>query len=198
MKFIKFNLTPKGVILHVMTIFINLQCCQGNLFVMNVSRNRKMKKLAYLPGYWLDLAQIWCRGYFWIVNPKSTIKFLYDVILTSKWREDILSIYCLQETHMTSLWRHLLFKFLENVNLSSYDRLSPNQVWFDLDEGNQSYRGGRNPPPPQVENVLNRPGEIGLRKKNAKLNPKRLFSLFQANGVWKFELHSALLMWTVF
>ena len=28
-------------------------------FVMNASRNRKAKKTAYLPGYWLDLAQIW-------------------------------------------------------------------------------------------------------------------------------------------
>ena len=32
----------------------------ATFFVMNVSRNRKVKKLAYLPGYWLDLAQIWC------------------------------------------------------------------------------------------------------------------------------------------
>ena len=33
-----------------------------------------------------------------------------------------------------------------------------------MGQGKQSYiGGGRNPPPPQVENVLNRPGEIGLR-----------------------------------
>ena len=31
---------------------------------MYVSRNKKGKKIAYLPGYWLDLAQIWCRGVF--------------------------------------------------------------------------------------------------------------------------------------
>ena len=31
-------------------------------FVMNVSQNGKVKKLAYLAGYWLDLVQIWYRG----------------------------------------------------------------------------------------------------------------------------------------
>ena len=56
-----------------------------------------------------------------------------------------------------------LVQFFENVNLSSsYDGLSPYQIWFDLEEGKQSYREGRNPLPPQVENVLSRPGEIGL------------------------------------
>ena len=40
--------------------------------------------------------------------------------------------------------------------------MSSHQIRFDLDEGKQSYGGGRNPPPPQVENVLKLPGEIGL------------------------------------
>ena len=80
-------------------------------FVMNVSRNRKVKKLACLPGYRLDLAQILCRGYFWILNPKSTKENLCDVILTSKWREGKIPIYRLQKMHMTSFWRHLLFIF---------------------------------------------------------------------------------------
>ena len=31
MKFFKFNLTLIGVILHIMTILINLRCCNGNL-----------------------------------------------------------------------------------------------------------------------------------------------------------------------
>ena len=116
-----------------------------------------MKKLAYLPGYWLDIAQIWCREYFWIVNPKSTIKFLYDVdvILTSNacisLPEDAYDII------MTSISVHF---FLESHNLSSsYEGLSPRQIWFNLDQGKQSYgeRGAYPPPPPsQVENVLNR------------------------------------------
>ena len=121
-------------------------------FVMYVSRNRNGKKLAYLPGYCLDLAQIWCSVYFWILSPKSTIKFLYDVILTSKWREGKIPIYRLQKVYMTSLWRQILFDFLENVNLSSSDDgLLPHQIWFNLDKGKQSYGGGgwgrRNPPP---------------------------------------------------
>ena len=31
---------------------------------MNLLQDRKVKKLAYLPEYWLDVAQIWCRGVF--------------------------------------------------------------------------------------------------------------------------------------
>ena len=68
---------------------------------------------------------------------------------------------------MTSLWRQILFDFLENVNLSSSDDgLLPHQIWFNLDKGKQSYGGGgvgEAESAPQVENVLNRPGEIGLR-----------------------------------
>ena len=56
-------------------------------------------------------------------------------------------------------------QFFENVNLSSsYDGLSRHQIWFNLEQGKQSYGGGAESAPPQVENVLNRPGEIGLRQ----------------------------------
>ena len=34
MKFFKFNLTLMGVILHMMTILINLRCCHGNLLLL--------------------------------------------------------------------------------------------------------------------------------------------------------------------
>ena len=58
-----------------------------------------------------------------------------------------------------------MFNFLENVNFSSsYKGLSAHQIWFNLGQGKQRYGGGRNLPPPQVENVLNRPGEIGLNR----------------------------------
>ena len=45
-----------------------------------------MKKLAYLPGHWLDLAKIWCRGGGVFLDSESKInkKNLYDVVLTSK------------------------------------------------------------------------------------------------------------------
>ena len=68
--------------------------------------------------------------------------------------------------HMTSLWHHLLVNFFENINFSSsYKGLAAHQIWFNLGQGKQSYggqAGGICPPPPD-ENVLNRPGEIGLR-----------------------------------
>ena len=52
--------------------------------------------------------------------------------------------------------------FFENLNLySSYEGLSPHQIWFNLDQGQQNYGGGAESAP-QVENVLNRPGEIEL------------------------------------
>ena len=64
--------------------------------------------------------------------------------------------------HMTSFMTSLFVQFFENVNFSSsYKGLSAHQIWFDLGQGKQSYGGGGFRPP-QVENVLNRPGEIGL------------------------------------
>ena len=52
-------------------------------------------------------------------------------------------------------------KFFENVNLSSsYDRLSPHHIWFDLDQEKQSSGGGGIYPPPKVENVLTHAGDI--------------------------------------
>ena len=55
-------------------------------------------------------------------------------------------------------------QFFENVSLySSYEGLSPHQIWFNLDQGKQRYGGGRGGiRPPQVENASNRPGEIEL------------------------------------
>ena len=132
-------------------------------FVMNVLWNRKVKKLAHLPGYWLDLAQIWCRGVFLDskskINNKIFIRRHSNVKMTCRYITYIWLAENAYDVNMTSPF----VKFFENVNLSSsYDRLSPHQIWFNLDQGNQSYGGGRNPP--QVENVLNRPCEIGLKR----------------------------------
>ena len=123
-----------------------------------------MKKLAELPGYWLDLAQIWCRGYFWILNPKSTT---YDVILTSKWRKRKNTYISLAENTYDVILTSLLSSSFENLNLSSYyEGPSPHQIWVNLSQGKQSYGGGgggaADSAPPQVENIFNHPGEIGL------------------------------------
>ena len=146
-----------------MTILINLRCCHGNLLLWMCRGIEKWRNLHIFQDIGLILLKFGAGGYFWILNPKSKIKFLYDVILTSKWREGKMPIYRLQKMHITSLWRHLWSNFFENVNLSSsYDGLSPYQIWFNLEQGKQSYGGGAESAPPPVENVLNRPGEIGL------------------------------------
>ena len=43
-----------------------------------------MKNLHIFQDIGLILLKFGAEGYFWILNPKSMIKFLYDVILTSK------------------------------------------------------------------------------------------------------------------
>ena len=54
--------------------------------------------------------------------------------------------------------------------------------------------GGRNPPPPQVENVLNRPGEIGLNQsKSSIILKKERFSLCLLNK-WVAVLFICLYM----
>ena len=76
-----------------------------------------------------------------------------------------------------------MFNFFENVNFSSsYKGLSVHQFWFNLGQGKQSYGGGRNPTPPQVENVLNRPGEMGLRN-SSRMRKAELVVLFQNSGI---------------
>ena len=53
--------------------------------------------------------------------------------------------------HITSLRRHLLFNLFENANFySSYKGLSPHQIWFNLNQGKQSYGGAESTPPPRL------------------------------------------------
>ena len=47
----------------------------------------KWRNLHIFQDIGLILLKLGAGGYFWILNPKSMIKFLYDVILTSKWCE---------------------------------------------------------------------------------------------------------------
>ena len=67
--FRQFNLTPLGIILHMVAILIVLRCCQWQPSVVTVYG--KVKKLAYLAGYWLDLAKIRYNGLF--LDSKSKI-----------------------------------------------------------------------------------------------------------------------------
>ena len=44
---------------------------------MNVLQDKKVKKLAYLPRCWLDLAQIWCTEVFLDSKSKINNKIFY-------------------------------------------------------------------------------------------------------------------------
>ena len=102
MKFVKFNLTLMGVILHKMTILINLRCCHGNFLLWMCRGREKWRNLHICQDIGLILLKFGVEGYFWILNPKSTKVYIRrhsDVKMT--WR---------QNTH-TSLaenfiWRH--------------------------------------------------------------------------------------------
>ena len=165
MKFFKFNLTPMGVILHTVTILINFRCCHGNLLLWMCRGIEKWRNLDICQDIGLIFIKFGAGGYFRIPNPKSTIKFSYDVILMSKWREGEIPIYGLQKMHMTSLWRHLLFNFFKTsiyiLLMRDYHHTKFGSIWI---KDSKVTEGGRNPPPSQVENVLNRPGEIGLKE----------------------------------
>ena len=52
---------------------------------------------------------------------------------------------------------------------SSYDRLSPHHIWFDLDQEKQSSGGGGIYPPPKVENVLIAQGSSVLKRGSGPL-----------------------------
>ena len=151
MKFFKFNLTFMGVILHITTILISLRCCHGNLLSWMCRGTEKRRNLHICQDIGLILLKFGVGSIFgfYIQNQQ---KIFMHVILTSKWREGKIPIYCLQKMHMTSLWRHLLFNFFENVNFcSSYKGLSAQQIWFNLGQGKQSYGEGRFAPPPGWE-----------------------------------------------
>ena len=76
MKFFKFNLTLMGVILHMMTILINLRCCHGNLLLWMCCGIETWRNLHIWQNIGLILLKFGVGGYFLILNPKSIKKFL--------------------------------------------------------------------------------------------------------------------------
>ena len=131
---------------------------------MNVSWDRKVKKFAYLPEYWLDLAQIWCRGYFRILNPKSTKKFY----TTSFWRQNDVKVKYPYIACRKCIWRHYDVTFCSTfLKTSTFlllirDYQHTKFGLISVKESKVTEGGAESAPPPPVENVLNRPGEIGL------------------------------------
>ena len=84
MKFFKFNLTLMGVMLQIITFLICLRCCHSNLLLCMCRGIKKGRKLHICQDIGLILLKFGAGGYFWILSRKSTIKFLCDVIFTSK------------------------------------------------------------------------------------------------------------------
>ena len=84
LKFFKFNLTLMGVMLHIVIFLICLRCCHSNLLLCMCRGIKKGRKLHICQDIGLILLKFGAGGYFWILSPKSTIKFLCDVIFTSK------------------------------------------------------------------------------------------------------------------
>ena len=119
---------------------------------MNVSRKNKETCICDRVLPWTCSNLLGGGGDFGILNPKSAKKCIR--------RQNVVKVKYPYITCKKYLWRHLLFNFLKNVNFSSsYKGLSANQIWFNLGQGKPSYeRGVDSANPPQVENVLNRPG----------------------------------------
>ena len=144
--------------LQIITFLICLRCCHSNLLLCMCRGIKKGRKLHICQDIGLILLKFGAGGYFWILSPKSTIKFLCDVIFTSKWREGKIPIYRLQKVHITPLWRHPYSDFFENVNLfSSYDGLSAHQIFLIWMKGSKVTEGGRNPPPPPGRQCIKTP-----------------------------------------
>ena len=121
-------------------------------------RNRNVKKIAYLAGCWLDLAQIWYRGYFWIPNPKSRTKIFI------RRQNDVKEIprYCLWKMHMMSLWRPIFLKTSLIKLLLKRDYYHTKFGWVCI-YGSKVTEGDRGQIRSlQVENKLNRPSWGGF------------------------------------
>ena len=96
-------------------------------------------KLAHLPGYSLDLAQIWCIGVFLDSKSKINNKIFIRHHSYIKMTLSYITYISLAKNAYDVIMTSPFVKFFENINLSSsYHRLSPHQIWFNLDQGNQS------------------------------------------------------------
>ena len=141
---------------------------------MNVSRNRKVKKLAYLPGYWLKFA---AGGVFLDSKSKINNKFF----ATSFWRQNDVNVKYLYIACRKCIWRHydvLLVQFFLKTSIyllliRDYHHTKFGLIWIKENKamgGGGAGRGGIRHP--QIEDVLNRPGEIGLNSTKIARKPR--------------------------
>ena len=152
-----------GVILHITTILISLRCCHGNFLLWMCHGKEKWRNLHIYQDIGLTLLKFGVGGYFWILNPESTKK----IYTTSIWRQNDVKVKYPYIACRKGIWRHYDVAFCSIFLKTSifvllirdYQHTKFGLIWV---KDRKVTEGGRFCP--QVENVLNRPGEIGLRK----------------------------------
>ena len=148
MNFFEFNLTLMGVILHIMTILINLRSCHGNLLLWMCRGREKWRKLHICQDIGLILLKFGVGGIFGF-KIQNQPKMFYT---TSFWRQNDVKVKCpffACRKCMTSLWRHLLFNFLKTsiflVLIRDYQHTKFGLIW--VKESKVTEGGGIRPPP---------------------------------------------------
>ena len=132
-KFFKFNLILLGVILHIMTILIDIRCCHGNHLFWMCCGIEKWRNLHICQDIGLILLKFGSRGYFRILKRKSTIK-LYT---TSFWRQNDVKIKYQYIACRKCIWRdyHVTFclRFLKTsvypLFMSDYYHTKFGLIW---------------------------------------------------------------------
>ena len=101
MKFLKFILTPMGVILYVMTILINLRCCHGNLLLWMCRGIEKWRNLHICQDIGLILLKFGAGGVFLDCKSKINNK-----------------IFIRRHSNVKMTWRYITYISLEE---NAYD-----------------------------------------------------------------------------
>ena len=113
------NFTPLTVILHILSITIVIRCCHSNLLfsvchiIFGVENNKETWNLNYFQDDYLIKLKFGKRGLLLSPEFKLIKIFMYDVILTSQWRNVKMPLYQRLKKFIESLWRHFLTKTLE-------------------------------------------------------------------------------------
>ena len=83
MKIFNFNVTPLGLILHIVTNLIVLRCCMAIVSYESVAEWKNEETCIFGRISALHCSNL-VKGVFLDSESKPTIEFLYDVILLSK------------------------------------------------------------------------------------------------------------------
>ena len=171
-------------ILHIMTILINLRCCHGNLLLWMCRETEKWRNLHICQNIDLILLKFGVGGYFWILNPKSTKNFY----TTSFWRQNDMKVKYPYIACTKCIWRHYDVAFCSIFLKTSFFLLLTKDYQYTkfaliwVKENKVTGWGAESAP--QVENVSNRPGEIGLSWLSLNCWTTLLFCFFSSRIPW--------------